>query len=99
MRQRVERHVGGDAREVKLGPGGLRDIEFATQLLQLVHGRADTALRSASTIPALEALTAGGYVGRVDGAALVESYRFLRTVEHRLQLCQLRRTHRLPDDE
>ncbi|HEY8471842.1 MAG TPA: bifunctional [glutamine synthetase] adenylyltransferase/[glutamine synthetase]-adenylyl-L-tyrosine phosphorylase [Natronosporangium sp.] len=85
-------------REIKRGPGGLRDIEFAVQLLQLVHGRADESLRVAGTLPALRALVAGGYVGRVDGEALVDAYRFLRTVEHRLQLQWLRRTHVVPTD-
>jgi glutamate-ammonia-ligase adenylyltransferase len=85
-------------REIKRGPGGLRDIEFAVQLLQLVHGRADETLRTPSTVEALRALTAGGYVGRADGEALLRAYRFLRTVEHRLQLQRLRRTHTVPRD-
>jgi glutamate-ammonia-ligase adenylyltransferase len=84
-------------REIKRGPGGLRDIEFAVQLLQLVHGRGDEQLRSSSTLDALRALVEGGYVGRRDGEALVAAYRFLRTVEHRLQLQRLRRTHTVPD--
>jgi glutamate-ammonia-ligase adenylyltransferase len=83
-------------REIKRGPGGLRDIEFAVQLLQLVHGRGDEALRVPGTIPALRALVAGGYVGRADGEALLRGYRFLRGVEHRLQLQGLRRTHTVP---
>jgi [glutamine synthetase] adenylyltransferase / [glutamine synthetase]-adenylyl-L-tyrosine phosphorylase len=85
-------------REIKLGPGGLRDIEFAVQLLQLVHGRADESLRDPATLPALASLAAGGYIGRHDGANLADSYRFLRAVEHLLQLRQLRRTHSLPQD-
>ncbi len=85
-------------REIKLGPGGLRDIEFAVQLLQLVHGRADETLRDRATLPALTALAAGGYVGRQDAADLAQAYRFLRAVEHLLQLRQLRRTHSLPTD-
>jgi [glutamine synthetase] adenylyltransferase / [glutamine synthetase]-adenylyl-L-tyrosine phosphorylase len=85
-------------RELKLGPGGLRDIEFAVQLLQLVHGRADESLRLPGTLPALAALAAGGYVGRSDAAAMAAAYRFLRGVEHLLQLRQLRRTHLLPED-
>ncbi len=85
-------------RELKLGPGGLRDIEFAVQLLQLVHGRADESLRVPGTITALQALAAGGYVGRQDAASLTDAYRFLRAVEHLLQLRQLRRTHTLPAD-
>ncbi|WBB79906.1 bifunctional [glutamine synthetase] adenylyltransferase/[glutamine synthetase]-adenylyl-L-tyrosine phosphorylase [Micromonospora sp. WMMD882] len=85
-------------REIKRGPGGLRDIEFAVQLLQLVHGRGDESLREPGTIPALRALVAGGYVGRADGEGLLRGYRFLRGVEHRLQLQGLRRTHTVPAD-
>ncbi|HZE40832.1 MAG TPA: bifunctional [glutamine synthetase] adenylyltransferase/[glutamine synthetase]-adenylyl-L-tyrosine phosphorylase, partial [Stackebrandtia sp.] len=100
MRRRViaELPADGAANEIKLGPGGLRDIEFAVQLMQLVHGRSDASLRVRSTLEALEALTAGGYLARADGEALTATYRFLRTVEHRLQLRRLRRTHRVPDD-
>jgi glutamate-ammonia-ligase adenylyltransferase len=98
MRRRVEEHVRPDHadRELKLGRGGLRDVEFAVQLLQLVHGRADAALRSPTTLDALGALSDGGYVGRDDGANLAASYRFLRLLEHRLQLQRMRRTHLLP---
>ena len=100
MRRRVEDTLPPDvaAREIKLGPGGLRDVEFAVQLLQLVHGRADEALRVGGTIAAIEALSAGGYVGRADAATLTSSYHLLRSVEHRLQLQRLRRTHLVPDD-
>jgi glutamate-ammonia-ligase adenylyltransferase len=99
MRRRVEGHVPSEIaeRELKLGRGGLRDVEFAVQLLQLVHGRADPDLRSPSTMDALAALGDGGYVGRADAAELGASYEFLRTVEHRLQLRRLRRTHLFPD--
>ncbi|MET0765670.1 MAG: bifunctional [glutamine synthetase] adenylyltransferase/[glutamine synthetase]-adenylyl-L-tyrosine phosphorylase [Blastococcus sp.] len=101
MRRRVEANIppAQAERELKLGRGGLRDVEFAVQLLQMVHGRADPTLRVGGTLPALEALSAGGYVGRADAATLIASYRFLRTVEHRLQLLRLRRTHLLPTDE
>jgi glutamate-ammonia-ligase adenylyltransferase len=100
MRRRVVEHISGDQeRQLKLGPGGLRDVEFAVQLLQLVHGRHDEELRSPTTLVALQALTDGGYVGREDGAALGEAYRFLRSLEHRIQLFQLRRTHIVPDDD
>ncbi|NKQ59317.1 bifunctional [glutamine synthetase] adenylyltransferase/[glutamine synthetase]-adenylyl-L-tyrosine phosphorylase [Amycolatopsis sp. K13G38] len=99
MRRRVEKHLPAEIadRELKLGRGGLRDVEFAVQLLQLVHGRADPALRSPSTMEALDALGEGGYVGRADAAELENSYEFLRTVEHRLQLRRLRRTHLFPE--
>jgi len=103
MRRRVESTLPGDtsSREVKLGPGGLRDVEFAVQLLQLVHGRSDDTVRSGTTLLALDQLAAGGYVGREDARHLSEAYRWLRTVEHRLQLHRLRRTHLLPaaDDD
>jgi glutamate-ammonia-ligase adenylyltransferase len=100
MRRKIIDNIPADKvdREIKRGPGGLRDIEFAVQLLQLVHGRADETLRSAGTLPALRALVAGGYVGREDGETLLRGYRFLRGVEHRLQLQHLRRTHTVPDD-
>ena len=86
------------ARQVKLAPGGLRDIEFAVQLLQLVHGRHDRTLRSPNTLRALDDLAVGGYVGDDDAATFHQAYVFLRTVEHRLQLANLRRTHTLPTD-
>jgi glutamate-ammonia-ligase adenylyltransferase len=100
MRRRVEAHVpaGAADRQIKLGPGGLRDIEFAVQLLQLVHGRSDPLLRRRATLPALAALSRGGYVGRDDAKALAEAYTFLRQVEHMLQLHRLRRTHTVPSD-
>ena len=86
-------------RQLKLGPGGLRDVEFAVQLLQLVHGHADETIRAPATLSALAELTEGGYVGREDGEALHDAYSFLRQLEHRIQLHQLRRTHVVPDDE
>lgn len=100
MRRRVEELVpaGVRARELKLGTGGLRDVEFAVQLLQLVHGRNDDSLHVASTVDALAALGEGGYIGRDDTANMTASYEFLRLLEHRLQLQRLKRTHMLPDD-
>ncbi|MEV8523357.1 bifunctional [glutamine synthetase] adenylyltransferase/[glutamine synthetase]-adenylyl-L-tyrosine phosphorylase [Streptomyces sp. NPDC052000] len=101
MRRRVVDNIPAAQveRELKLGPGGLRDVEFAVQLLQLVHGRSDATLHSATTLDALAALAAGGYVGRADAAQLDEAYRFLRAMEHRIQLYRLRRTHLVPEDE
>lgn len=98
MRRRVEEHVPArDApRQLKLGQGGLRDVEFSVQLLQLVHGRSDSHLRSPSTLAALEALATYGYVGISDAGALDRAYRWLRVLEHRIQLAQLTRTHMLP---
>ncbi|GHG35171.1 bifunctional [glutamine synthetase] adenylyltransferase/[glutamine synthetase]-adenylyl-L-tyrosine phosphorylase [Streptomyces zaomyceticus] len=101
MRRRVVDNIPAAQieRELKLGPGGLRDVEFAVQLLQLVHGRSDAGLHSGSTLDALTALAGGGYVGRADAAQLDEAYRFLRAMEHRIQLYRLRRTHLVPEDE
>jgi glutamate-ammonia-ligase adenylyltransferase len=100
MRRRVIEHIPANHRDrqLKLGAGGLRDVEFAVQLLQLVHGRADVSLRSPTTLEALRSLIEGGYVGRRDGAALEEAYEFLRTLEHRIQLFRLRRSHIVPDE-
>lgn len=101
MRRRVEELVPADVRdrEIKLGTGGLRDVEFAVQLLQLVHGRNDEALHVASTVAALAALGSGAYIGRDDAANMTASYEFLRLLEHRLQLQRLKRTHLLPAPE
>ncbi|MFI1012493.1 bifunctional [glutamine synthetase] adenylyltransferase/[glutamine synthetase]-adenylyl-L-tyrosine phosphorylase [Streptomyces sp. NPDC020965] len=101
MRRRVIENIPATEieRELKLGPGGLRDVEFAVQLLQLVHGRNDATLRSGSTLEALQALASGGYVGRVDAAQFDQAYRFLRAMEHRIQLYRLRRTHLVPEGE
>jgi len=108
MRRRVTEHASASLRsapgavpverELKLGPGGLRDIEFAVQLLQLVHGRIDESLHKKATLDALSALAEGGYVGRADAAALATAYEFLRTLEHRIQLLRLERTHTMPTD-
>ncbi|WP_028048658.1 bifunctional [glutamine synthetase] adenylyltransferase/[glutamine synthetase]-adenylyl-L-tyrosine phosphorylase [Cellulomonas sp. URHD0024] len=101
MRRRVESYVpAAEAdRQIKLGVGGLRDVEFTVQLLQLVHGRADESIRSPSTLTALAALAAGGYVGRSHAAQLAVCYRLMRALEHRIQLHRLRRTHLMPTSE
>lgn len=85
--------------EIKLGRGGLRDVEFTAQLLQLVHGVTDPALRVMNTFEALNALAGAGLLSRADRDVFVDSYSFLRTLEHRVQLTKLRRTHLLPTDE
>ena len=98
MRERVTQHIPADEVDVqlKLGPGGLRDIEFTVQLLQLVHGATDATIRQAGTLPALAALAEHGYVGREEAAEFSRDYRILRVLEHRLQLTRLRRTHLMP---
>lgn len=100
MRERVTDNIPSAELEVqlKLGPGGLRDVEFTIQLLQLVHGHTDPEVRQSATLPALVALAEQGYIGRVEAAEFALDYRFLRLLEHRLQLSRLRRTHLMPTD-
>nr|MDQ3958027.1 bifunctional glutamine-synthetase adenylyltransferase/deadenyltransferase [Actinomycetota bacterium] len=107
MKERVEDHAQRSTRkararevdDVKLGPGGIRDIEFAVQLLQLVHGGSDEAVRAPATLEAVGALVDGGYIAEDDGAGLSVAYRWLRAVEHRVQLWQERQVHHLPAGE
>ena len=101
MRERVTDLIPADEvdRQLKLGPGGLRDVEFTIQLLQLVHGQADDGVRARSTLEALAALARLGYVGRAEAAEFDRDYRVLRLLEHRIQLTRLRRTHLMPTDE
>jgi len=99
MRERVTDHIpaGEVNRQVKLGPGGIRDVEFTVQLLQLVHGLTDERIRQRGTLEALDALVAEGYIGRSEAEAFGRDYRLLRLIEHRLQLRGLRRTALLPE--
>ena len=98
---RIEEHVrarGKEAVELKRGWGGIRDVEFAVQLLQLVHGRRHPNLRSPGTLPTLAELAEEGFVAKADADALAGSYRFLRRLEHRLQMVRDLQTHELPTD-
>lgn len=99
MRQRVESLIPASQRDLdmKLGRGGLRDVEFTVQMLQLVHGSEDESLRVRDTISALQALAQGGYVSRSQAALLAEHYRFERVLEHRQQMWNMHRTHLFPD--
>ena len=99
MRERVEDLIAAPLkdREIKLGRGGLRDVEFTVQMLQLVHGRTDESLRVRSTLDALQALSDGGYVSRAQTKTLSWDYRFERVLEHRQQMWMLKRTHLFPD--
>jgi len=101
MRERVTEHIPEAEvdRQLKLGPGGLRDVEFTVQLLQLVHGRDDETVRVRSTLEAMDALTDAGYVGRPEAARFGPDYALLRVLEHRIQLRRLQRTHLMPSDE
>ncbi len=101
MRRRVEDTIpAAEAeRQLKLGRGGLRDVEFTVQLIQLVHGRTEDSIRVAGTLEAIGRLAGTGYIGRDHAARLDECYRFLRVLEHRMQLHRLRRTHVIPTAE
>ncbi|MGH8911936.1 MAG: bifunctional [glutamine synthetase] adenylyltransferase/[glutamine synthetase]-adenylyl-L-tyrosine phosphorylase [Acidimicrobiia bacterium] len=97
LKARVEANASpGD---LKRGPGGIRDIEFAIQMLQLVHGRFDAELRQTSTLDLLGSLAGGGYIAEADATTLGIAYRWLRAAEHRIQLWDLRPTHELPREE
>lgn len=101
MKARSEADVGRKGltdRELKRGRGGIRDVEFAVQLLQLVHGRHDMSIRSPTTLDALGELANTGYVDVTDARRLADAYTFLRTVEHRLQLWDEQQTHTLPTE-
>ncbi|MWB97085.1 bifunctional [glutamine synthetase] adenylyltransferase/[glutamine synthetase]-adenylyl-L-tyrosine phosphorylase [Agromyces seonyuensis] len=100
MRERVTANIPAAEvdRQLKLGPGGLRDIEFTVQLLQLVHGATDEGIRQRDTLGALAALAERGYVGREEAAEFADDYRVLRVLEHRQQLRRLRRTHLMPTE-
>ncbi len=100
LKARAEAEVaraGLDGREIKRGAGGIRDIEFTVQLLQLVHGRHDPDLRSPTTLVTLAELGRAGYIASEDAADLDHAYRFLRTVEHRLQLVDEQQVHTVPE--
>ncbi len=84
--------------DVKLGRGGIREIEFTAQVLQLIWGGRDPALRDPTTLGALAKLAAAGKVERRAAADLADAYVFLRNLEHRLQMVADRQTHRLPED-
>jgi glutamate-ammonia-ligase adenylyltransferase len=87
------------ADDIKRGPGGIREIEFLVQALQLIRGGREPALRDRRLLPALEALVAAGHVEAATGEALREAYRFLRRLENRLQMLRDAQTHVLPTDE
>lgn len=101
MKSRAEAEVsrkGLSARELKRGPGGIRDIEFTVQLLQLVHGHLDPDLRGPNTLAMLTEMISAGYVDETDATQMANSYRLLRAVEHRLQLVDEQQVHTLPKD-
>ncbi|RFP61917.1 bifunctional [glutamate--ammonia ligase]-adenylyl-L-tyrosine phosphorylase/[glutamate--ammonia-ligase] adenylyltransferase [Cognatiluteimonas weifangensis] len=86
------------ADDIKRGPGGIREIEFLVQALQLIRGGREPALRERRLLPALQALVRAGHVAAPAGAALAEAYRFLRHLENRLQMLRDAQVHALPQD-
>lgn len=102
IKQRMEdatAHRGDERHEVKLGYGGIRDIEYIIQFMQLLHGARLPEVRDSNTLSALRRLEKHELVLPTERDVLDEAYRFLRTVEHRLMLVQGAQIHRLPDDK
>lgn len=98
-RLKEEAEDGARPSDIKRSRGGIRDIEFSVQLLQMVHGRLEPDLRGRATLDALQALTDFGFVAEEDRNNLDGAYRFLRDLEHRIQLWDLRQTQDLPADQ
>jgi glutamate-ammonia-ligase adenylyltransferase len=100
MKRRIDVHrASATSYNVKLGAGGIREIEFLTQTLQMVWGGHDPGLRDPRTLPALKLLVKAGHLPRRTQTALEKAYRFLRQVEHRLQMVADRQTHSLPETD
>ncbi len=83
---------------LKLGPGGIREIEFLVQALQLIRGGREPSLRTPSLLPALHALSAAGHLTETTATSLAQAYRFLRQLENRVQMVADQQVHALPDD-
>src|SRR5213596_4005236 len=98
IRRRIEREVPADELDVKLGAGGIREIEFVIQTLQFIHGAKHAFLQEQGTMKALRAIAQLELLPGSEVRALDESYRFLRRIEHRLQIEAERQTHSIPDD-
>ena len=104
IKRQIDAHRGGGTvqlygHNIKLGRGGIREIEFFAQTQQLIWGGRIPELRSAVTTKALQALADAGRIGTDTATEMTEAYRYLRRVEHRLQMIDDRQTHTLPDDE
>jgi len=84
---------------VKVGRGGIREIEFYVQTLQRVTGGRDPALRGRSTVPMLEALADRGWIDAADSREMIDAYHYLRRVEHRLQMVADEQVHTLPEEQ
>ena len=103
IKRQINAHRGGDTvalagHNIKLGRGGIREIEFFAQTQQLIWGGRMPELRQIQTCPAIEALRDAGRVKPKTATAMIGAYRFLRQVEHRLQMVNDQQTHTLPDE-
>lgn len=101
IKRRIERDIVGHEnldRNVKLGVGGIREVEFVVQALQLLHGARNAFLQETSTLKVLPALADLELLTADEAAHLNSGYRFLRRIEHRLQIEAEQQTHTLPDD-
>jgi [glutamine synthetase] adenylyltransferase / [glutamine synthetase]-adenylyl-L-tyrosine phosphorylase len=103
IKRQINAHRGGatiavDGHDIKVGRGGIREIEFFAQTQQLIWGGRKPELRSSATLDALAALTHAGHIGAEELERLSEAYHFLRKLEHRLQMIDDAQTHSVPRD-
>jgi glutamate-ammonia-ligase adenylyltransferase len=103
IKRQIQAHRGGgriavNGHDIKIGRGGIREIEFFAQTQQLIWGGRRPQLRVRTTCEALRRLAAAGQIDKACCAALIDDYHFLRRVEHRLQMVDDAQTHRLPND-
>ncbi|QRK07671.1 bifunctional [glutamate--ammonia ligase]-adenylyl-L-tyrosine phosphorylase/[glutamate--ammonia-ligase] adenylyltransferase [Archangium violaceum] len=99
LKAQIDLRGKASADDVKLGPGGIREVEFFVNALQLLQGGKDPTLRETRTMRALRKLERAGFVSGPDADALEEAYVFLRRVENRLQMLEERQTQALPSGE
>jgi glutamate-ammonia-ligase adenylyltransferase len=102
MKGRIERELlapSHETRNVKLGRGGIREVEFFTQALQLLNGGKDPAVRDPNTLAALARLAERGFIPESERESLSRAYRFLRQVEHKVQMVQEAHSHTIPEGE
>ncbi len=104
IKRQIHAHKGGSTvavagHNIKLGRGGIREVEFFAQTQQLIWGGRDPSLRAPSTTDAIRALVAAERVTEKTGGEMISAYRFLRRLEHRLQMVDDQQTHSLPDDD
>ena len=102
MKMRIENELlsaDGKERNIKLGYGGIREIEFFTQAMQLVNGGYEPRIREPNTLRALAQLVQHGFITQPDREKLSDAYRFLRQVEHKVQMVQEAHAHSIPESE